>query len=487
MTGTQTAHSARLATGIPGLDEILHGGLIAGRAYLVQGGPGTGKTTLGNHFLGQGDPGANLFVTLGEMPDQLRENARSSGFALDEVPILDLSPMDEEDCSEEPYSLLESWEVEGGAIHDRLIEYAKANQPERVFIDSLSQLRYLTPDTFQFRKQVLSLMRQLTRTGATVIFTAEHAAEAEEDELQFLSDGVIQLRRIDSGRVCAVTKMRGSGFAEGSHHYELGDGGMSVYPRLVPADHGQRYVQEAIGSGIPALDAMTGGGIERGTVTVLSGPSGVGKTSLGAHYMAEAARNGERSVIYSFDEGMTTFENRLAKLGVPVRELLEQGSLVFDYIEPLRYNPDRFALRVREAVETHGARVVMLDSLSGYRQSVPGDDMVERVHALCRYLANMGVTVILINEVQSVAGGELRATQDGISYLADTILMLRYVERGGELHKTIRVLKKRTSDFEKAMRPFQLTGQGVRIGSPIGLVDRLASGDGPDGDRDDAA
>jgi len=479
----------RLRTGIDGLDEVLRGGLIAERSYLVQGGPGTGKTTLGNHFLGGGDPGRNLFVTLGETPKQLRENARRSGLCLDDTPILDLSPMEQAAGSVGSYNLLESWEVEGGAIHDQLIEYQQANAPRRVFIDSLSQLRFLTPDTFQFRKQALSLLRQLTSAGATVLFTAEHAAETEDDDLQFLSDGVIQLRRIGSGRVCAVTKMRGSGFATGEHYYALGEKGMTVYPRLVPGEHTKWFEHETIGSGIAGLDTMARGGIERGTVTVLSGPSGVGKSTLGAHFMKEAAARDERSVIYGFDEGFPTFRHRLESMGVPISSLIEQGSLDFDAIEPLHHNPDSFAQRVRTAVEYHEARVVMIDSLSGYRQSIRGEDVRERLHALCRYLVNMGVTVILVNETHAVVGGELRATQDGISYLADTILLLRYVASGGELRKSLTILKKRTSQFDPTQREFQLDHRGVTVGEPVAVAQERAGTDqsGESGGNDGSA
>jgi circadian clock protein KaiC len=471
----EAKQTTKLATGIAGLDEILHGGLIPRRAYLVEGGPGTGKTTLGNHFLNEDERALNLFVTLGETADQLRDNARQSGLSLDDVPVLDLSPLEQDNGSESAYSLLESWEVEGGAIHDQLVAYAQQNRPERVFIDSLSQLRHLTPDLFQFRKQVLSLLRQLTRGGATVLFTEERIADGEED-LQFLSDGVIELRRAEHGRTCTVSKMRGSSFAEGSHHYGLGEGGMHVYPRLIPSDHGQRFIQEAIGSGIQGLDEMTNGGIERGTVTVLSGPSGVGKTSLGAHFIKEAAERGERSVIYSFDEGLTTFAHRLEQIGMPVHSLLEAGNMVFHFIEPLHYNPDRFALVVRDAVERRGVRVVMIDSISGYRQSVIDSNVVERLHALCRYLVNMGVTVLLNNEVQSLAGGEIKPTQDGISYLADTIILLRYIELDGELRKSLGILKKRTSDFEKSLREFEITPDGIRLREPLHGLSGLLTG-----------
>lgn len=465
-----------VSTGISGLDEILQGGLIPGRNYLVLGGPGAGKTTLGAHFLLGGQPERNLFVTLGETEAQLRENGRRVGLPLDEVPILDLSPTEDESRPEQPYNLLESWEVEGDTIHDRIVDYTRRHAPERVFIDSLSQLRYLTPDAFQFRKQVLSLLRQLTGRKATVLFTAEIGAGASDDDLQFLADGVIQLDHRTSGRVCEVTKMRGSGFAEGTHHYGVGPGGMTVYPRLVPGEHMRAFTQESIGSGIAAIDDLTGGGIERGTVTILSGPSGVGKTSLGAHFMHQAATRGERSVVYSFDEGQATFEHRLNHIGVPITDMLARGDLAFEYIEPMHYSADRFSLLVREAVEQQGVRIVMLDSLSGYRQSIRGNDMVERIHALCRYLVNMGVTVILVNESQSIATGEFRATHDGISYLADTIMLLRYLELRGELRKTIGVLKKRTGDFEKSLRTFEITADGLQVGEPLRGVHGVLQG-----------
>jgi len=462
-----TISAERIDTGVSGLDEILHGGLIPGRTYLAWGGPGTGKTTLGQHFLRADAPERNVFVSLGETAAQLRDNAARVGLALDAVPVLDLSPTSQLDGSPESYNLLESWEVEGDAIHDRIVAYAREHGPRRVFIDSLSQLRYLTPDTFQFRKQVLSLLGELTALGATVLVTAEMGADATGDDLPYLGDGVIQLQRVPSGRVCSVTKMRGSGFEEGAHYYDLGDAGMVVYPRLVPADHAQAYRQEPVESGVEGLDTMTQGGIERGTVTIVSGPSGAGKTTLGAQYAHQAARRGERSVIYSFDESRATFMHRCRQIGMPLDEMIEQGSLSFEAVEPLRYNPDQFAFLVRGEVERRGVSLAMIDSISGYRQSVRGEDLVSRVHAVCRYLVNMGVTVILVNEIQSVTGDELRVTEHGISYLADTIIMLRYLELNGELRKSIGVLKKRTGDFEKALREFDITGAGIRVGQPL--------------------
>lgn len=483
----------RAETGIPGLDEILHGGLIPRRTYLVWGGPGTGKTTLGVHFLRHSGDGRATFITLGETEAQLRDNAERVGLSLDGIDVLDLSPADADaDAgSAETYDLLEAWEVEGTSIHDRIVEHAREHAPVRVFIDSLSQLRYLTPDTFQFRKQVLSLLRQLTAAGATVLLTAEMGAEASDDDLQFLSDGVIRLERVPTGRVCRVTKMRGSDFQDGGHYYALGHGGMIIYPRLVPARHGRGYEHESVSSGVAEIDALTNGGIERGTITMLTGPSGVGKTSLGAQFIGAAAARGERSVIYNFDESRATFEHRCKRIGLPIARMLDSGQLLFEEIEPLHYNPDQFAFTVREEVERRGVRIVMIDSLSGYRQSVRGEDLVERVHALCRYLVNMGITVIVVNEVHSVAGQEFRVTEHGMSYLADTIIMLRYLELDGELRKCIGMLKKRTGDFEKSLREFDISADGLRVGEPLrglrgvlrGVPEEVSSTDARNGKR----
>lgn len=456
----------RIRTGVPGFDEILRGGLIPRRAYLICGGPGSGKTTLGLHFLINGPHPGSLFITLGESAQQLRENAEFSGLPMEGVEVLDLSPGQEE--SGDTYTLLTSWDVEGNSLHDRILDYVQEHQPTRILIDSFSQMRYLSADTFLFRKQVLSLLQKLTANGATVLFTSEHGpGDDGDDSLPFLSDGVITLEQTDSGRQCQITKLRGSSFASGAHDFYLGDGGMTLYPRLVPSHHGRQVEHTPLGSGLPEFDALTHGGLERGTITLFSGPTGVGKTTLGAQLMSEAAKRHERSVIYSFDEGASTFLARCRQVSLPVEEMIAAGHLNFEAVEPLHYNPDSFATRVRVEIEERGTTMVMIDSLSGYQQSVRGDDLQQRVHALCRYLVNMGVTVLLVNEVFSITGQQAKVTEYGLSYLADNIIMLRYIELDSELRKSIGVLKKRTGGFEKTLREFDITSAGLKVGQPF--------------------
>ncbi|WP_366658540.1 ATPase domain-containing protein [Fodinicurvata sp. EGI_FJ10296] len=469
-------HDPRLLTGVAGLDQILHGGLIPRRAYLVRGGPGSGKTTLGLHCLLAGDPSKSLLVTLGEAEDQLRDNAKRSGLSLDGVSVLDLSPGQADGTGGDTYNLLESWDVEGNTNHDRILGHVLEHRPQCVLIDSLSQMRYLSPDTFQFRKQVLSLLRTLTGEGATVIFTSEEIGDEDNQALPFLSDGVISLESTDYGRLCRITKFRGSGFEAGLHFYQLGKEGMTLFPRLMPNKFFRTNTHTQISSGLPELDALTHGGIERGTVTLLSGPTGVGKTTLGAQFLSQATADGERAVIYNFDENASTFFTRCRQIGLPVDEMVGKGQLLFEAVEPLLYHPDQFAMRVREEVEQAGATVVMIDSLSGYQQSMSGEKLQERVHALCRYLINMGVTVVLVNEIFTIAGSQARVTEYGLSYVADNIIMLRYIELDGELRKTIGVLKKRAGSFEKALREFDITPDGLQVGRPLQGMRGLLSG-----------
>lgn len=455
----------RISSGLTGLDEILHGGLLTRRAYLVWGGAGSGKTTLGVQFLREAPVGHALLVSLGETAEQLRDNASRMGLSIDDMDILDLSPQGGGDS--DTYELLESWEAEGSTIHDRIVEHCARTRPERVFIDSLSQLRYLTPDAFQFRRVVLSILRQLTAAGSTIVLTAERGAESGDDDLQFLCDAVIRLDLSETGRLCEVIKVRGSAFESGYHYYSVGLGGVNVYPRLNSSLHGRKHEHESISSGVDEIDRLVGGGIERGTVTILTGPTGVGKTLLGAHFVSAAARRGERAVLYSFDENADIFMQRCESTSLSLRPIIKNETLKLQAIEPLDYNPDQFAHEVRHEVEERGVRVVMIDSLAGFRHAVRADDLDERVHALCRYLSRMGVAVILVNEVDNLSSEGFKATEQGISYLADTIILLRYVQSGAELGKCIGVLKKRTGDFEKTFRPMRITSDGLQVDGPL--------------------
>jgi circadian clock protein KaiC len=458
----------RLSTGIAGLDEILEGGLIPGRAYLLRGGPGTGKTTVGIHFLTSGFLKAEkpLFITMGETEEQIRKNAEAVGFDLEGVSLLDLSPSSAFFTEVQSYDIFAPAEVEREPMTQQIIAQVEMLKPQRVFLDAITQFRYLASDAFQFRRQALSFLRFLIEQGATVLFTSEASHEAPDDDLQFMADGVIHLDFTAEGRTLGISKFRGSDFRSGLHAMKLSATGVEVFPRLLPGNYQQEFVAEALPSGVPELDELLHGGLERGTISIISGPTGVGKTTLGLQFMKEAAGRGERSVVYTFEERFDTILHRAEAVHIPIHAMIARGTLSVVQVEPLQWTPDEFARQVRREVEERRTRIVMLDSTSGYQLSLRSGSLVGHLHALCKYLQNMGVAVLLISEVEAITG-EFRATEAGISYLADNIVFLRYLEIRGELRRAIGVLKKRLSSFERALREIEITRYGIKVGRPL--------------------
>jgi circadian clock protein KaiC len=467
----------RVSTGSTGLDEILYGGFIPKRAYLVRGGPGCGKTTLGLHFLTEGTAKGErgLLISLGEPEAEIRANAQTLGFDLAQVHFLDLSPNATFFTEVQTYDIFSPAEVEREPVTQQILEQIETLHPQRVFLDAMTQFRYLAADAFQFRKQVLSFLRFLIEQGATVLFTSEGSVSAPDDDLQFMSDGVINLQSGPEGRTISVSKFRGSDSRSGNHTMRLTNQGMLVFPRLLPEQHARHFEKEKITSGVPELDELLHGGLERGTISLLTGPTGVGKTTLGLQFMKEAAGRGERSVVYTFEELQETLLQRCEALNIPVRVMLQRGTLSVVQIEPLHFTPDEFARMVRSEVEQQHASIVMLDSIAGYRVSLYANEISTHLHALCKYLQNMGVAVLLINETESIVG-EFHVSDIAISYLADTIVFLRYLELKGEMRKVIGVLKKRLSSFERTLREIEMSRYGIKVGQPLTNLQGILTG-----------
>lgn len=472
--------SERISTGIRGLDDVLRGGLVSHRAYLVRGGPGTGKTTLGMHFLAAGveRKEKTLCISFGESERQLRDNAVGVGLDIDDVDVLDLSPDSTFFSEVEAYDLFSPADVEREPVTRRIVERVEKLKPKRVFLDAITQLRYLTPDPLQFHKEVLSFVRFLVQHGATVLLSSEASERAPDDDLQFLTDGIISLDMCGRSRMLSVQKLRGSDFRNGRHTFRLTESGFIVIPQLVPEEHGRTFATEAIPSGIPELDRLLHGGLERGTVTIITGPTGVGKTTVGAHFIKAAAERRERSVLFTFEEEVEMLLTRCDAIGVPLRRMVSEELLSVVKVEPLRYTADEFAQMVREEAEEHDAQIIMIDSLEGYHLSVPGEDVVRHVHALCKYLQNMGVTTLLINEKSHMTGG-FTATEAGISYLADNILYLRYIEHqldaGVEVRKALGVLKKRLSGFDASLHEITIGSNGLQVEETMANVNAVLS------------
>lgn len=458
----------RISTGIPGLDEVLYGGLIAEQAYLVRGGPGCGKTTIGLHFLQTGilEGETTLFITLGESETQLRRIASAFNFDASSIHFLDLSPSSDFFTKAQSYDIFSPADVERDPLTQKIIEKIETLKPQRVFIDSMTQFRYLANDKFIFHKQISAFLKFLKEYEITVLFTTESSSEAPDEDLQFISDGIINLEFYQHGRSLSISKFRSSNFRPGFHSMRLTDSGMEVFPRLLPDDFQQSFPPESISSGIPDLDELLQGGLDRGSITIISGPSGVGKTTLGMQFMKEAAGRGERSLVCSFEEAPETLVRRCESVNIPIKAMIERGTLCLLSIEPLIYTPDEFANTVRQEVEKHSAQIVMIDSMAGYRLSFQQENLTNHLHSLCRYLKNMGVATLVINEMEWITG-DFRVTELGISYLADNIIFMRYLEIRGELRKAIGVLKKRLSDFEKTLREIEITRYGIKVGSPL--------------------
>jgi circadian clock protein KaiC len=413
---------------------------------------------------------------MSEPQDEICLHASFIGLDLKGIKILDLTPSEQVFEQAESYEIFAPSEVEQEPTTRKIREMVDSIKPDAVLIDGLTQLRYLTSDNYQFRKQVVAFLRYLRLRKTTVIFTSESSMIEPDDDLQFLSDGVIDLKRRENDRCVEIIKSRGSEYLSGESSMTITHEGIKVYPRLMPSEHKATYEAEVISSGIPELDRLLGGGISQGTVNIISGPSGVGKTSLGLQFMKEAAGRGERSVVYSFEEDVNAIIRRSEGINIPIRKMMDRGTLAVNYIEPLRYSPDEFAYIVRKDVEESGTTIVMIDSTSGYQLSVRGAGITTHLHAIGRYLKSMGVTVILISEIETITSSEFRVTETGVSYLADNIIFLRYIELSGELRKAIGVLKKRFGDFEKTLREFRVSRYGIEVGKPLKNLRGILSG-----------
>lgn len=458
----------RVSTGIEGLDDVLDGGLITERTYMIRGQPGTGKTILGLQFLTADPEDDALCINFEETTENIKQNAEGLGLDVSGVDFLDLSPDSDVFTQSQSYDVFAPDEVESEGVTERIMEAVDEHDPDRVFVDPVTQLRHFSPDDYQFRKEVASFMSYLRERGATVIFSTQPTEESPDDDLQFICDGTIELGYSEKGRVLEVSKLRGSDFQRGQHSVEIDEGGLSLYPILVPRQYQKEFTAKSLSSGVEEMDALLHGGIERGAVTVISGPSGVGKTTTGTTFMNEAANRGERSVIYLFEETYDTFSHRSEEIGIPISEMQANGTLSINELEPVQVSADEFAAMVREEVEENDADMVMIDGMSGYRLSVRGreEELVKELHSLCRYCKNMGVTVILVDDVPGVTG-KFEPTSERISYLGDNILFLRYLEIEGELRKATGVLKKRASDFERGLREFRITDEGIQVGEPL--------------------
>lgn len=470
------ADRQRVQTGVPNALPVLDGGLLANSATLVRGTPGAGKTIFGLHFLSAADQPV-LYINLGEPADYLEATAEQFGLDTNHIEFLDLSPSGEQFQGNQSYSLFEPDEVETTSLVDQIRETVEEYEPTRVLVDPVTELRHLAPDARQFRTQVLSLLDFLKNRGSTVVLTSQAADSVPDDDLQFLVDTVISLAADGGHRTLSVPKFRGSTARRGPHTITISDEGMFLWPTLDPTNHYRKGSISTLSSGVSELDALLNGGITTGTVSFLSGPTGVGKTTTGLQFITEAAVNDQRSVLYSFEESKRTVLARAEGIGMPLREQIDAGNVVIQEVGTDELTLDEFTHQIRTEVEQEGAEIVMIDGITGYERAFSRDtvDPDHQIVKIGQYLRNMNVTGIITNEVHQITG-DFRATEHKISHLADDIIFLRHVEYKGELRKVIGVLKKRTSDFESTLRVLDITDSGLTLGEPLTELRRILTG-----------
>ncbi|WP_435359223.1 ATPase domain-containing protein [Haloarchaeobius sp. DFWS5] len=469
----------RVTTGVQGLDEVLHGGYVKNRSYLVRGEPGVGKTLLGLHFLVDGveNGESSLFINLGAPEADIRSDAAEIGLDLTGVEILDLSPASDFFVDNQMYDIFTAAEVERGEFTEVISDAVRKLQPTRVFVDPLTQFRYLSPDEYQFREEVLSFLQFLKEEGCTTLFTSQSTRTFPDDDLQFVSDGNIHLYYGEVLHHIEVTKMRGTEFEHGPQTLEIGDGGMRVFSLLRPGRFQVDFEPELLPSTNETLDALLNGGIERGTTTLISGPTGVGKTTVAMQFMISAAQRGERAVIYLFEESENTFVLRAESIGFPIKRLAEEEKLSVMQVEAYEHSAEQFSGQVRREVESNGTKYVMIDGIDGYVASINGgeEELISRLHALVGYLRNVGVTTFLTTEMETITG-QFRPTSRRASYLADNILFLGYFELSAKLHRSIGVLKKRAGDFDHDIHEFYISQDGIRVGRKLSKLHGILTG-----------
>jgi circadian clock protein KaiC len=457
----------RASTGITGLDRILGGGFPAQRLYLVQGSPGSGKTTLALQFLLEGVRRGEpcLYVSLSETAEEVVAVARAHGWPLDGLPIYEGGA---DGVGESENTLFEPSEVELGERMRGILGEVERLQPTRVVLDSCTELRLLAQSALRYRQQVLALKHELVERSRTVLLIDNPSPSAPDVLLQSIVHGVITLDQLlplygAERRRLRIAKLRGIPYAGGYHDFVIRTGGLRVFPRLVAAEHAGTPETEPIGSGVPELDELLGGGPVRGTSTLLIGPSGSGKSSLASVYAVAAAARGEQVAIFAFDETEHTTFARARSLGIDLHRHVEGGRIELRRVDPAELSPGEFADAVCRSVDD-GVRVVIIDSLNGYQQAMPEERLINvHLHELLTYLGTKGVATFLLVAQHGLVGQDLEAPTD-VSYLADNVVLFRFFEARGGVRKAISVMKRRTGPHENTIRELMLGSNGVHLG-----------------------
>ena len=462
----------RISTGVKGLDYILRGGLPKNRLYLVEGNPGTGKTTLGLQFLMEGEQAGEkgLYITLSESREELIAVGRSHGWNLEDLTIHDLTVSGDSLTDDSRYTVFHPSEVELDETTKAVLNEVERVNPSCVVFDSLSEMRMLARDALRFRRQILALKQYFMGKQCTVMLLDDRTSEASDRELESIAHGVISLEYVASEygkqrHQLRVVKMRGVNFQSGSHDFNIETGGIVVFPRLEPSELENSFYSGSIQSQSENLEELIGG-LDYGTSTIITGPAGIGKSTMAMMYAYTAAENGEQVAVYLFDESIDTLYKRTSAIGLDIKKHVEAGRITLRQIKLAELTPGELAYLIRLEVEQNNARLVVIDSVNGYLMATPQTRFLTmQFHELLSYLNRQGVVSILIVGQYGLVGS--MQTPIDMSYLADAVVLLRYFEAGGEVRQAISILKKRTGKHERTIREFRIQEGGIYLGQPL--------------------
>src|SRR5438270_10196571 len=464
----------KASMGVEGLDHVLAGGLQRGRVYLIEGSPGTGKTTIATQFLLAGAElgERGLYITLSETEEELRASAGSHGWKFDDpLGIYELIPPESLLDEDQQQSLLYSSDLELGETTKRIFEAIEQHKPERIIVDSLSEIRLLAQSSLRYRRQVLALKHYFAGSGATVVMLDDLTSDTHDKTVHSVAHGGLRLEELapDYGadrRRLRVIKYRGQSFRGGYHDMIIKTGGVTVFPRLISAEHKREFSRIPMPSNSAELNTLLGGGIERGSSTLILGPAGTGKSLLTLSFAVEAVHRGESAAMFIFDEELGLLFERAKGLGMDLAALQKGGRLIIEQVDAAELAPGEFAQRVRTCVEQHAARTVVIDSLNGYQAAMPEEkQLILHMHELLQFLNRQGATTFL-TVAQHGLVGDMRAPVD-VTYLADTVILLRYFEAAGRVRRAMSVIKKRTSAHEDTLREYRMGKTGIALGAPL--------------------
>lgn len=461
--------------GVAGLDNILVGGLARGHLYLLEGSPGTGKTTVALQFLLEGAERGEkgLYVTLSETDDELRLTARSHGWDIgDKFEIFELVPPESLLDSEQQQSLIYSSDLELGEATKAMFEAVERAKPDRIVLDSLSEIRLLAQSSLRYRRQILLLKHYFARNGATVLMLDDLTSDSNDKTVHSVAHGVIRLEELAptygaERRRLRVLKYRGQAYRGGYHDFTIMHGGIEVFPRLVASEHRTDFDRSPLTSEIPELDALLGGGVQRGSSVLVLGPAGSGKSLLTLHFARAAVARGEKAALFIFDEELSLLFQRAMAMGMDLKAMRDSGSLLIEQVDAAELSPGEFAHRVRRRVDNAQAKTVIIDSLNGYQAAMPEENsLLLHMHELLQYLNRQGSTTFVTVAQHGLVGGSMQSPVD-ITYLADSVMLLRYFEAAGRVRRAISVIKKRTGAHEDTIREYRIGRTGFAIGAPL--------------------